>query len=95
MCIKEMILSLIICLGGEIMKNLFRINITGRQIHALRKEQRLSRGDLCRKMRIHGICMSRLRLLMAEIQLVQIYDRELYTISKILNVSIEELFRPE
>ena len=32
---------------------------------------------------------------MAEIQLVQIYDRELYTISKILNVSIEELFRPE
>lgn len=74
------------------MKKLLRNNITGRQIHAFRVKQGLSRGNICHSMRTQGIYMSRFSLFLIEMQVAHIYDRELYTISRILHVSIDELF---
>ena len=74
------------------MKKLFMVNITGRRIRAYRIKQNLSRKELCRQLLARGIHISRGTLFLIELQMVEIYDLELYAISMVLKVPVDMLF---
>jgi len=67
-------------------------NIVGRNIERLRKEKGIKQKDFIAKIQIMGCNMNPTSYSKLEGQLRSATDIEIYTISKILNVKIEELF---
>lgn len=73
-------------------KNYGNSNIVGKNIEKLRKEKGIKQKDFISKLQIMGIDINPTSYSKLEGQIRIATDREIYYISKILNVSIEELF---
>ncbi len=71
-----------------------KYNIVGRNIEALRKAKGIKQKDFISKMQIMGCDINPTSYSKLEGQLRVATDREIYSIAKILNVSMEELFEP-
>lgn len=69
-----------------------KANIVGRQIYKLRKEKKLSQEELAAKLQINNIELSQKAISRIEKQERFVTDYELLIISKILGVSIYDLF---
>ena len=67
-------------------------NMVGRNIERLRKEKGIKQKDFIAKMQIMGCDINPTSYSKLEGQVRSATDREIYTISKILNVPMEELF---
>ncbi len=67
-------------------------NIVGKNIERLRKEQGIKQKDFISKMQILGCDINPTSYSKLEGQIRVATDKELYTIAKILNVSIDRLF---
>lgn len=70
-------------------------NIVGKNIERLRKERGFKQKDFIAKIQIMGCDMNPTSYSKLEGQLRSATDREIFAISKILNVSMEELFISE
>ena len=68
-------------------------NIIGKTVERLRKERGISQKDFISKMQIMGCDMNPTSYSKLEGQVRIATDKEIYVIAKILNVSLEELFR--
>ncbi len=69
-----------------------KANIVGRQIYKLRKEKKLSQEELAAKLQINNIELSQKAISRIEKQERFVTDYELLVISKVLGVSIYDLF---
>ena len=67
-------------------------NIVGKNIERLRKERGIKQKDFIAKIQVSGCDMNPTSYSKLEGQLRSATDIEIYTISKILNVRMEELF---
>lgn len=67
-------------------------NMVGKNIERLRKERGIKQKDFIAKIQIMGCDMNPTSYSKLEGQLRNATDIEIYTIAKILNVSMEELF---
>ncbi len=67
-------------------------NMVGKNIERLRKERGIKQKDFIAKIQVMGCDMNPTSYSKLEGQLRNATDKEIYTISKILNVRIEELF---
>ena len=67
-------------------------NMVGRNIERLRKEKGIKQKDFIAKMQVMGCDINSTSYSKLEGQVRSATDREIYTISKILNVPMEELF---
>ena len=72
-----------------------KANIVGRQIYKLRKEKKLSQEELAAKLQINNIELSQKAISRIEKQERFVTDYELLIISKVLGVSIYELYDKE
>lgn len=68
------------------------MNIIGKNIKKLRKQQKMSQQELSNKLELLGVYVCRGSISRIEDQSRTVTDIELFAISKILNVSIQELF---
>ena len=71
------------------------VNIVGRNIEMLRKERGIKQKDFIAKMQIMGCDINPTSYSKLEGQVRSATDKEIYVISKILNVKMEELFDKE
>lgn len=69
-----------------------KANIVGRQIHKLRKQKKLSQEELAAQLQINNIELSQKSISRIEKQERFVTDYELLVISKVLGVSIYDLF---
>lgn len=67
-------------------------NMVGKNIERLRKQQGISQIDFISKLQAAGLDINPTSYSKLEGQIRKATDREIYTISKVLGVSIEELF---
>ncbi|MBR5479434.1 MAG: helix-turn-helix transcriptional regulator [Clostridia bacterium] len=67
-------------------------NLVGKNIERLRKEQGIKQKDFIAKIQVMGCNMNPTSYSKLEGQVRCATDREIYTISKILGVKMEELF---
>ena len=67
-------------------------NMVGRNIERLRKEKGIKQKDFIAKIQIMGCDMNPTSYSKLEGQVRTATDKEIYTIAKILNVQMEELF---
>lgn len=67
-------------------------NMVGKNIERLRKERGIKQKDFIAKIQIRGCDMNPTSYSKLEGQLRSATDKEIYTIAKILNVKMEELF---
>lgn len=67
-------------------------NMVGRNIERLRKEKGIKQKDFIAKIQIMGCDMNPTSYSKLEGQVRSATDKEIYTIAKILNVQMEELF---
>ena len=67
-------------------------NMVGKNIEKLRKERGIKQKDFIARIQVMGCDMNPTSYSKLEGQLRSATDKELYTISKILNVRMEELF---
>ncbi|MBQ7325869.1 MAG: helix-turn-helix transcriptional regulator [Clostridia bacterium] len=67
-------------------------NMVGKNIERLRKERGIKQKDFIAKIQVMGCDMNPTSYSKLEGQLRNATDKEIYTISKILNVRMEELF---
>jgi transcriptional regulator with XRE-family HTH domain len=67
-------------------------NMVGRNIERLRKEKGIKQKDFIAKMQVMGCDINPTSYSKLEGQVRSATDREIYTISEILNVPMEELF---
>ena len=67
-------------------------NIVGKNIERLRKEKGIKQKDFIAQIQIMGCDMNPTSYSKLEGQIRSATDKEIYTIAKILSVSIEELF---
>ena len=70
-------------------------NMIGRRVEELRKEKGIKQKDFIARIQVMGCDMNPTSYSKLEGQLRSATDIELYTIAKILNVKIEELFDGE
>lgn len=70
-------------------------NISGPRIMEERQRQGLSRKELSTKLEFYNIKMSPRTLSLLERQQRIVYDKEVYALSKVLNVSLEWLLGRE
>ena len=70
-------------------------NMVGRNIESLRKERGIKQKDFIAKMQVMGCDINPTSYSKLEGQVRSATDKEIYVISKILNVTIEELFDKE
>ena len=68
------------------------VNLVGRNIERLRKEQGIKQRDFIAKIQIMGCDINPTSYSKLEGQLRIASDKEIYVISKILNVPMEKLF---
>ena len=71
------------------------VNIVGRNIERIRKERGIKQKDFIAKIQIMGCDMNPTSYSKLEGQLRVATDKELFVISKILNVPMEDLFNKE
>ncbi len=67
-------------------------NIVGKNIEYLRKKRKIKQKDFIAQMQIMGCDINPTSYSKLEGQLRSATDKEIYTVSKILNVTMEELF---
>ena len=67
-------------------------NIVGKNIEKIRKEKGLTQKDFIAKMQVMGCDINPTSYSKLEGQVRSATDKEIYVISKILNVSMEKLF---
>lgn len=67
-------------------------NIIGDNVRRLRKEQKLTQEELTAKLQTLGLDIDRPMLTRIELKQREVYDYEALSISKALNVSIQEIF---
>lgn len=67
-------------------------NMVGKNIERLRKERGIKQKDFIAKIQVEGCDMNPTSYSKLEGQLRSATDLEIYTIAKILNVKMEELF---
>lgn len=67
-------------------------NMVGRNIERLRKEKGIKQKDFIAKIQIMGCDMNPTSYSKLEGQVRSATDKEIYTIAKVLNVQMEELF---
>ena len=67
-------------------------NMVGRNIEQLRKERGIKQKDFIAKMQVLGCDINPTSYSKLEGQVRSATDKEIYVISKILNVTMEELF---
>lgn len=67
-------------------------NLIGRNVEALRKQQGIKQKDFISKMQLYGLDINPTSYSKLEGQVRLANDKEIYVISKILGVKIEELF---
>lgn len=67
-------------------------NMVGKNIERIRKEHRIKQKDFIAQMQIRGCDINPTSYSKLEGQLRSVTDREIYTIAKVLNVTMEELF---
>ena len=72
-----------------------KANIVGRQIYKLRKEKKLSQEELAAKLQVNNIELSQKAISRIEKQERFVTDYELLVISKVLGVSIYELYEKD
>ena len=70
-------------------------NMVGKNIERLRKEKGIKQKDFIAKIQVSGCDMNPTSYSKLEGQLRVATDREIYTIAKILNVSMEKLFETQ
>ena len=70
-------------------------NMVGRNIESLRKERGIKQKDFIAKMQVMGCDINPTSYSKLEGQVRSATDKEIYIISKILNVTMEELFDKE
>ena len=70
-------------------------NMVGKNIEKLRKEKGLSQKDFIAKMQVMGCDINPTSYSKLEGQVRSATDKEIYVISKILNVRMEDLFDTE
>lgn len=68
-------------------------NMVGKNIEQLRKERGIKQKDFIAKIQVMGCDMNPTSYSKLEGQLRSATDKEIYTIAKILNVQMEELFK--
>ena len=76
-------------------KELGNANIVGKNIERLRKDKKIKQKDFIAKIQVMGCDMNPTSYSKLEGQHRAATDIELYTIAKVLNVQIEELFPDE
>lgn len=69
-----------------------KANMVGRNIERLRKERGIKQKDFIAKIQIMGCDMNPTSYSKLEGQVRSATDKEIYTIAKVLNVQMEELF---
>ena len=67
-------------------------NLVGKNIERLRKEQGIKQKDFIAKMQIMGCDINPTSYSKLEGQVRSATDKEIYVISKILNIKMEQLF---
>lgn len=67
-------------------------NLVGKNIERLRKERGIKQKDFIAQIQVYGCDMNPTSYSKLEGQVRSVTDRELFVISKILGVTIEELF---
>lgn len=67
-------------------------NLIGRNVETLRKQQGIKQKDFISKMQLYGLDINPTSYSKLEGQVRLANDKEIYVISKILGVKIEELF---
>ena len=70
-------------------------NMVGKNIEKLRKERGIKQKDFIARIQVGGCDMNPTSYSKLEGQLRSATDKEIYVLSKILNVSMEELFENE
>ena len=70
-------------------------NMVGKKIEQLRKERGIKQKDFIAKMQVMGCDINPTSYSKLEGQVRSATDKEIYVISKILNVAMEELFDKE
>ena len=70
-------------------------NVTGKTIEKLRKERGIAQKDFIAQLQANGLDINPTSYSKLEGQLRQINDRELFVISKILKVRIEDLYNKD
>ena len=70
-------------------------NMVGRNIEQLRKERGIKQKDFIAKMQVMGCDINPTSYSKLEGQVRSATDKEIYVISKILNVAMEDLFDAE
>ena len=70
-------------------------NMVGKNIETLRKERGIKQKDFIAKMQVLGCDINPTSYSKLEGQVRSATDKEIYVISKILNVAMEELFDKE
>ena len=68
------------------------VNIVGRKIESLRKEKGISQKDFISQMQLMGCDINPTSYSKLEGQVRIATDKEIYVISKILNISVDDLF---
>lgn len=77
----------------KIRKNAYgSANLVGQNIEALRKQRGIKQKDFIAKMQVMGCDINPTSYSKLEGQVRSATDKEIYVISKILNVKMEELF---
>lgn len=71
------------------------VNMVGKNIERLRKERGIKQKDFIAKIQIMGCDMNPTSYSKLEGQLRNATDKEIFVISKILNVPMEKLFEEE
>ena len=72
-----------------------KANMVGKKIEQLRKERGIKQKDFIAKMQVMGCDINPTSYSKLEGQVRSATDKEIYVISKILNVTMEELFDKE
>lgn len=70
-------------------------NMVGKNIERIRKEQGIKQKDLIARMQVMGCDINPTSYSKLEGQVRSATDKEIYVISKILDISMEQLFEDE
>ncbi len=68
-------------------------NLVGKNIETLRKERHIKQKDFIAKLQVEGCDINPTSYSKLEGQLRAATDKEIYIISKVLDISMEELFK--
>ncbi len=67
-------------------------NVVGPQLRRIRSQAALSQAELAVRLQLAGLDWSRVAVAKIESQIKKLNDAELFTIARVLNVRMDELF---